>query len=316
MVDFLDSIYTRTLVYNRFLRNIRIDSIVRFLIRNLSNMILPVYFKLSARNEKYCLMQSENPEYRIIVSLTSFPARINKVWLVIETLLRQTYKPDTIILWLSKDQFSSVGKLPKRLLALRSRGLKIELRDGDLRSHKKYYYAINEYPASTLVTVDDDIFYNSHLIESLVKYNTRFPNVICCNCSRQIIMENNILKPYKLWKKNDYVNSVIPTPKRNLLPIGVGGVLYPPNSVASAIQRPEYFMSLCKTADDIWLKAVELLNGVPTVQTDYYSLYLPVIIKNNMSLSTFNVDSDNDIQIANVRDFCIERFNIDPFALL
>ena len=38
----------------------------------------------------------------IIVSLTSYPKRIGTVWLTIETLLRQSVKPDEIILWLAQ----------------------------------------------------------------------------------------------------------------------------------------------------------------------------------------------------------------------
>ena len=36
-------------------------------------------------------------EQKIIVSLTTFPKRIDSVWITIETLLRQTVKPDEAI---------------------------------------------------------------------------------------------------------------------------------------------------------------------------------------------------------------------------
>ena len=46
---------------------------------------------------------TEKRDTRLIVSLTSFPARIKTVHQTINTLLRQTVKPDHIILWLSED---------------------------------------------------------------------------------------------------------------------------------------------------------------------------------------------------------------------
>jgi len=37
---------------------------------------------------------------RIIVSLTTYPARINSVWITVSSLLQQTMKPYKVILWL------------------------------------------------------------------------------------------------------------------------------------------------------------------------------------------------------------------------
>ena len=52
---------------------------------------------------------------KVIVSLTSYPKRINTVWITIETLLRQSFKPDKIILWLATDQFDGIESLPTEL---------------------------------------------------------------------------------------------------------------------------------------------------------------------------------------------------------
>ena len=42
---------------------------------------------------------------RIIVSMTSYPARINTVHLAIRSLLAQKVLPDKIVLWLCKSDF-------------------------------------------------------------------------------------------------------------------------------------------------------------------------------------------------------------------
>lgn len=60
---------------------------------------------------------------KIIVSLTSFPARINIVVKTIKTLLTQTLKPDAVILWLAPEQFPNGEKdLPQELLDLKQYG--------------------------------------------------------------------------------------------------------------------------------------------------------------------------------------------------
>ena len=40
----------------------------------------------------------------VILSLTTIPDRITKTWITIESLLRQSCKPDQIILWLAEDE--------------------------------------------------------------------------------------------------------------------------------------------------------------------------------------------------------------------
>ena len=45
----------------------------------------------------------------VIVSLTTFPARISTVWITIETIFRQEVMPDRIVLWLAKEQFPFRG---------------------------------------------------------------------------------------------------------------------------------------------------------------------------------------------------------------
>ena len=70
-----------------FLKKMRIYSVLRFFIRVLANITIPIYYVLTVNNKKYSLSSGELKSERIIVTLTSFPARINRLWLVIESLL-------------------------------------------------------------------------------------------------------------------------------------------------------------------------------------------------------------------------------------
>ena len=55
----------------------------------------------------------KNGEDKVIVSLTSYPARFDTIHLCIKSLMYQTIKPDKIILWLGSD--SAEVKLPLEL---------------------------------------------------------------------------------------------------------------------------------------------------------------------------------------------------------
>ena len=69
-------------------------------------------------SKKYGLNRKPR-EKKVIVSFTSYPKRIGDVWLVAETLLRQSCKPDKVILWLADSQFpGGLADLPPRLTAL------------------------------------------------------------------------------------------------------------------------------------------------------------------------------------------------------
>ena len=69
--------------------------------------------------------------------------------MVIETILSQSIKPDKVILYLSKVQFPRLeDDLPDSLLHMKASGLDIRFVEGDIRSHKKYYYVMQAYPVS------------------------------------------------------------------------------------------------------------------------------------------------------------------------
>lgn len=123
-------------------------------------------------------LKKRKEKKRIIISLTSYPKRIGDVWITIETLLRQTVKPDMIILWLADTQFNGIESLPKKLIDLQKSGLTIRFCK-DLKSHKKYFYTMQEYPEDLIILVDDDMFYPYDMIEKLLKLHYEYPQDIC-----------------------------------------------------------------------------------------------------------------------------------------
>lgn len=167
LIDNIVKIHGSTIRYNQFFKKLKIDSLVRAIIVLVGNCILP-YIRSSSKLNEYNENQKIDGK-KIIVSLTTFPARINKVSIVIESLINQTHKPNKIILWLSKDQFKDLSTLPPNLIKYLERGLDIRFVDGDIKSHKKYFYSFQEYPHDLVILVDDDILYESTFVEHLIE---------------------------------------------------------------------------------------------------------------------------------------------------
>jgi len=241
------------------------------------------------------------------VSLTSFPKRIDKVHLAVESLFRQSVKPEIIILYLSKAQFgNSIEKanLPKSLLRLIKYGLRIELVDGDLKSYKKFQYAFNEFRDKYVVTVDDDIIYNTDLIESLMSRKT--DSNVTANLTRKIARDNNgALLPYSKW-------NIDSDPENEHIVIGAGGVMYSPSKMYKDTLREDLYLRLAPKADDMWLSAMARLNGLRITPTGSPNKFLAISIPNNETLYSGNAEG-NDAQVAAINEYYLNEINEAPF---
>lgn len=195
---------------------------------------------------------------QIIISLTSFPGRIKTVNQTVETLLAQTWNADRIVLWLAESQFPKKEReLPKKLLALRERGLEIRWCE-DLRSYKKLVPALKEFPNDIIVTADDDLLYPRNWLEPLVFAFLKNPNHIHTRRAHEVAFANtNTLAPYAKWEKE--IGSR--PPSFNNFPTSGGGCLFPPNSLHDDVLDVSKFQSLCPNGDDIWFWAMAVKKG-------------------------------------------------------
>ena len=192
---------------------------------------------------------------KLVVSLTSFPDRINYVYKTISSLLDQTLKPDVLILWLANEQFpNKEDDLPENLKNLCKYGLSIKWCN-DIRSYKKLIPTLKEYPNDIIVTVDDDVYYERVMLERLCESYLDNPEYIHCHRCTYIYYKGNELKAKiggkKFYKYPSYANKIT----------GVGGVLYPPNSLYKDILDENLFMNLAPTNDDVWFWLMAVLNN-------------------------------------------------------
>ncbi len=199
----------------------------------------------------------------LIVSLTSFPPRMATIAGCIESLKLQTKRPDRIILWLSEDQFPGrESSLPAQLLACVDRDFQIRWVEGDIGPHKKYFYAMREFPDALVVTVDDDVYYDSNLIDELYQGHLARPTSVVTGRAHLVrFRPDGTLRSYDHWGyEHQHLRE---TETFALIPTGIGGVLYPPGSVPPQAFDLDAIKSTCLFADDLWLKMMTTANGYP-----------------------------------------------------
>ena len=239
----------------------------------------------------------------LIVSLTSFPQRIPNIYKNILSIRNQSVVPEKIILWLSTEQFPD-KKLPDSLLSLQDDLFEIRFVDGDIRSHKKYYYAFKNFPDKDVITLDDDTIYHPFTLEYLVNSHLKHPDKIIANTTRFIAIGPEGPEPYLNWKANKKAKQ-----DKNLLQIGMGGVLYPKGVMPELTLNKDLFMSLTPYADDIWLNAMARLNDVEIVQSENTMNFWEINQKSE-SLTTANwLEGRNDLQINKVREYFLTNYN-------
>lgn len=313
MINAFNKLYSFGFNENYLLNKFGINRITRFGMRFVANLIIPIILKF--KKGGYGLNQIDNRELKVIVALTSFPRRISSVWIVLEILLRQSFKPDKIILYLSKDQFPTGMKdLPKRILQQCGRGVDVVFVSDDFRSHKKYYYAMREYPNDIVVTVDDDIFYPTTLLQTLIEYHKKFPNSVICRYAKKIVRDpiSGLILSSKDWPK---------ILKTNLKSADVfvgtgGGTLFPvpSNILYKDVSNINLALKLCPSEDDLWINTMLRLNATPIIVVKDFKSILPIIIKNDIKLYSFNSVECNgtDMQLKAVIEYYAKQ-HLFPF---
>ena len=253
-----------------------------------------------------CFKNSDNislsqKDDSLIISLTSYPARIKIVHKTIETLLNQSLKADKIILWLAENQFPNKEQdLPHKLLSQTHIGLTICWYHKDIKSYKKLIPTLIQYPNSVIVTADDDVYYDKKWLETLyLPHITNNTQTIYSHRAHQILFDNNNqIKPYTEWNLN--INST--NSSHNLLFTGVGGVLYPPHSLHIDTINEDLFMKLCPHGDDLWFWAMATLNNTKIQTINIYNTKLKTVHGSQSDALCYdNVKNGrNDSQLKNI----------------
>lgn len=279
---------------------------LEMILKRIFDRTVPSYLKRTQKDQGSGL-NSLPRDTKYIVSLTSFPGRIDQIWISIECILRQTQKPDAIYLWLADDQFPD-KVLPKNLTDLQARGLTIKFCDEDLKAHKKYYYSMLLHKDAYIITVDDDLYYDKYLLENLFKIHSKNPTLIATNRAHKIrFNKDKKVDLYKNWEHVTTDNE----PSHLIMQTGGCGTLYPPSVLIETAFDRKLIKDLCFYADDVWLKMMSILSDRQVVTNSKYNKdHLSISTTQREKLVKTNVlTGGNDLQVKN----CIDYFDLDLY---
>jgi hypothetical protein len=240
----------------------------------------------------------------LIVSLTTISERLEKMSIATESLLRQTLKPDRIILWLDE---KLEGRLPPPLHRQVERGLEIRF-VRDIGPYTKVIYALKEFADDLVVACDDDVVYPRDWLKDLMAAHEREPRCVICHKARRMAADPGAgLRPYNEWKicAADCV-----APSFSIFPVCTGGILYPPGALHPEVFNEAVFRKICPIADDVWMKAMSLLNNVRCHKVaPVFEQFVPVRGTQHKTLASENMARGrNDLQIRAV----FEHYNLQP----
>ncbi|SPX65289.1 Chondroitin polymerase [Leclercia adecarboxylata] len=228
---------------------------------------------------------------KIIISLTTYSKRIQTVYKTIESLLKQTLLADKIILWLDENEITR-SNLPQNLTVLESDVFEIRFCP-NYKSYKKLIPTLQLYPDATIVTFDDDVYYPSDHFEKLFLKHLDNPNEIITHVARNILFKDGELLPYGKWAH--VFKAQVGQPQLHLLPIGVGGVLYPTNALHPEVTNITAFMNLAPHGDDLWFKCMSLLNDRKVIALNHGYQLAPNQIAGTQDVGLWqNVNESSD----------------------
>ncbi len=243
--------------------------------------------RIRVKNAKWQFgVTKEKRDPNVMISLTSYPKRFPELDLCIKSLVNQRMKADRIILWLGND--ASPADADELRIKYAPYGVEV-FRDAEQNyfSHKKYYYAMRDFPHDIVVAADDDLIYPPDWLESLYQSYLQHPECISARRVHRITWdEQGAVLPYIRWQGEVKAKE----PSHSLFVTTGPGTLFPPGCLCEETLNAEMFMEKAKTADDIWLKVMAVLSGVKVVWA-----------KNTMIMpTTINLDQHEELTTINV----------------
>lgn len=170
----------------------------------------------------------------------------------------------------------------------------------NLKSYKKIIPTIIAYPDSSIITIDDDVIYPHDFIERMVVEYRKDKNQIYYYRGREMVLKKGEVLSYSKWPLTKSSK-----PLFNVVPTGVGGVLYPNGCFDKRVLNEELWTRLCPKADDVWLQAMTMLKGYKCskIETSGSYDYNFVSLENNQDIALTNTnvhENQNDRQIDSV----------------
>lgn len=194
---------------------------------------------------------------KLIISLTSWPKRINMVAKTIVSLLQQNVDKSLyhIVLVLCDKEFpNKENDLPIDLITLyKNNYFEIIWTPTNTFSHKKLMPTLIKYSNNPILVCDEDILRPNDWLSYFIKDHKKYPtDILVGGCVFDIEFNNNIFNPIAkcYFDKNEFAGKII----INRRPAnGYGGVLYPVNTfLDKRFYDENLYMKLTPHSDESW----------------------------------------------------------------
>jgi len=162
---------------------------------SISLNIFKNYCKIKPFYINYC----KKKQKKIIVSMTSWPKRINNVPKVLKSIINQTTPPDLIELNLCETEFpNKENDLPNELNSLLNKYKKIEINwiKNNTYTFKKIIPTLKKFYGNNyyLLSIDDDWIYRNDYISMMINYLNQYNSDSFCLGGGKIIGSVTIYK--------------------------------------------------------------------------------------------------------------------------
>ena len=192
----------------------------------------------------------------VIASVTTTGRRIDRVLPAIESVLRGTVKPDRVELWLNESKSPVAPGVNKSDVPAKLASMPVDVRWCDnLGPATKLLPAMQAHPDEYVATFDDDVLYHPTWLAGLLDGAEQHPDMIVCYRARKIVLG----RPYNKW---GVIKKKHTGPDRMLVPTGVHGVLYPPDSLRDDAFDFDKLKRLAWANDDLWFSATAAMEAV------------------------------------------------------
>lgn len=256
-------------------------------------------------------LYNKKKENNVVISVTSFPKRFDQLVESLKSIILQDITPGRIIVYLGLD--SKPQDITEPMRSLEQYGVEYRIDDSlNLKGHKKYYYALQEFSNKLVITIDDDIIFPPTMITELLNTHKKYPFAVCARRVHRITHKNGLLLPYSSW---DIEYSRNCKPSNRIIATTGAGTLYSPDVIKHL--PPEVFdanmiQKLCLEADDIWMKCMEVKASVKVVSAEVDVMGAFIHVDEQDTLMLENVGNNrNDVFLNNV----IEYYGIDKRLL-
>ena len=246
---------------------------------------------------------STQQDTSVILSLTSYGKRVKgSAVFTVYSLLRQTVRPERVVLWLNENEFSDQN-LPNDLRFLCNYGLEVRY-SKDIGSYTKIIHSLSAFPDKHIITADDDLYYSKNFVQEFIEAHRQHPQAIITGFAKIPVSDGEQqLAPYEVWPEYHHVSTSFQYDSSRLFPLGVGGVFYPSHVFDDEVSNEAVFTALCPKADDIWLYIMGLRSQAEKrILTDshityYHTDLLRQYLTKDRLTATNRFGGENDIQL-------------------